>query len=166
VEHHFAIIRDLENDLFKIYIDGDLYIENAYATFTYNLISEDGDNLIDETGNNLVSENYAYQITSLDREKQFHIFYDGNAGTGASVALCRFRIFRRILSEKEVAIMANNGIISSMMEILNRYLGAYVDAPVDSKIGDTFNYTGITNNEYINGKTYIRTLAGWVIYGG
>lgn len=165
-EHHFAIIRDIEENLFKIYIDGQPYISHSYETFTYNLISEDGDNLIDENGNNLISEDFAFDITSLDRTKQFHIFYDGTAGTGAAVGLCRFRIFRRILSEKEVAIMANNGIISSMMEILNRFLGSYVDAPADSKIGDTFTFTGNTNNEYVNGKTYIRTLAGWVIYGG
>lgn len=166
LEHHFAIIRDIENQIFKIYIDGDLYIEHDYATVTYNLISEDGDNLIDENGNNLVSENNAMEITDLDRSKQFYLFYNGTSGTGPSVSLCRFRIFRRILSEKEVAIMASNGIISSMMEILNRFLGSYVDAPVDSKIGDTFLYTGFTNNEYVNGKNYIRTLAGWVIYGG
>lgn len=166
LEHHFAIIRDIEHNTFSIYIDGQPYITHGYDSFTYNLISEDGDNLIDENGNNLVSEEFAFDITSLDREKKFNIFYDGNAGTGAEVSLCRFRIFRRILSEKEVAIMANNGIISSMMEILNRFLGAYVDAPADSKIGDTFRYTGLTNNEYINGETYIRTLAGWVIYGG
>lgn len=165
-EHHFAIIRDIQDDVFEIYVDGVLYTRQGYETFTYNLISETGDNIIDETGNNLTSEDYAFDITSLDREKQFYIFYDGNSGTGASVSLCRFRIFRRILSEKEVAIMASNGILSSMMEILNRFLGNYVDAPVDSKIGDTFTYTGLTNNEYINGKTYIRTLAGWVIYGG
>ena len=165
-EHHFAIIRDIENKTFSIYIDGQLYISHGYDSFTYNLISEDGDNLIDEDGNNLVSEDYALDILDLDRTKQFYIFYDGTSGNGASVSLCRFRIFRRILSEKEVAIMASNGIISSMMEILNRFLGAYVDAPVDSKIGDTFLYAGFTNNDFINNKTYIMTLSGWVIYGG
>jgi len=165
-EHHFAIVRDIEEFVFKIYIDGNLYISHGYGSFTYNLISEDGDNLISETGDNLISEEYAFPINSLDRTKQFHIFYDGTAGTGAAVSLARFRIFRRILSEKEVAIMANNGILSSMMDILNRFLGVYVDEPVDAKIGDTFTYTGETNNDYINGETYIRTLAGWVIYGG
>ena len=165
-EHHFAIVRDIDEFTFKIYIDGILYISHSYGSFTYNLISEDGDNLISETGDNLISEEYAFPITSLDRTKQFYIFYDGNDGTGATVSLARFRIFRRILSEKEVAIMANNGILSSMMDILNRFLGSYVDEPSDSKIGDTFTYTGQTNNDYINGETYIRTLAGWVIYGG
>lgn len=165
-EHHFAIIRDIDNFTFTIYIDGQLYISHGYDSFTYNLISEDGDNIISEDGDNLVSEEYAFPIISLDREKKFYVYYDGTSGSGASVSLCRFRIFRRILSEKEVAIMANNGIISSMIEILNRYLGAYVDAPVDSKIGDTFTYTGETNNDFVNGETYKRTLSGWVIYGG
>ena len=166
MEHHFAIIRDIEKTLFRIYIDGTLYVEKRFDSFTYNLISEDSDNLIDEDGNNLVSEDYAVGILSLDREKMFNIFFDGNDGTGATVDLCRFRIYRRVLTEKEVAILAKNGILSSMMEILNRYLGAYVDAPSDSKIGDTFDYTGTTNNEYIHGKKYIRTLAGWILYGG
>lgn len=165
-EHHFAIIRDIEHYLFRIYIDGQLYAEQGYDSFTYNLISEDDDNLIDEDGNNLISEQYAFDIVSLDRTKQFHIFYGGTSGDGAAVSLARFRIYRRILSEKEVAIMANNGILSTTIEVLNRFLGSYVDSPADSKIGDTFKYTGDTNNEFINDTTYIRTLAGWIIYGG
>ena len=165
-EHHFAIIRDIDEFNFSIYIDGELYIKQRYDSFTYNLISEVGDNLIDENGNNLVSEEYAFPINSLDRTKQFYIFYDGTSGSSATVSLSKFRIFRRILSEKEVAILSQNDILSSMIEILNRFLGSYDYAPDESKIGDTFKYTGITNNEYVNGKTYLRTLAGWVIYGG
>lgn len=165
-EHHFAIMRNWDNFSFKIYIDGQLYISKGFDTFTYNLISEEGDNLIGEDGESLTSENYALDVVSLDRQKQLYVFYDGNAGTGATASLCKFRVFRRILSEKEVAIMASDGIISSMIEILNRYLGNYTGEPDDSKIGDTFDYSGSTNTQFISGRRYMRTLSGWVLYGG
>ena len=157
-KHHYCIIRDIENTGLSIYIDGNPYLKDVdFGTFTYNLISEDGDNL--------VSEDYAIGIEDLDRQVDFYLFDDINGGSGASCSLAKFRLYRRVLTDKDIDILSSDGIISTTMEILNRYLGVYVDAPDESKLGDTFDYSGVTNTEFINGKRYLRTLAGWVLYG-
>lgn len=166
-KHHFCIIRNTEDSGFSVYIDSNPYIKNeSYGTFVYNLISEDSYNLIDEDGNNLISENYAVGIEDLDRQVQFSLFSDDSGNNGAVCSLAKFRLYRRVLEEKEIDILSSDGIISSMIEILNRYLGEYVDAPDESKIGDTFDYSGTTNDDFINGERYVRTLSGWVLYGG
>lgn len=166
-KHHFCIIRDVSNSGFSIYIDGIPYIENqGYGTFNYNLISETSDNLISEVSDNLISETYSVGIDGLDRQIEFYIFSDNNSSNGSSCSISKFRLYRRILDKKEIDILSKDGIISSTIEILNRYLGEYVDAPDESKIGDTFDYSGQTNDDFINGKTYVRTLSGWVLYGG
>lgn len=166
-KHHFCIMRDVENGGFSIYIDSVPYVMNQdYGTFVYNLISETGDNLIDEESNNLTSEDYAVGIGDLNRSIDFVLFSDNNGNNGSSCSISKFRLYRRILSEKEVDILSADGIISTMIEILNRYLGEYVDAPDESKIGDTFDYSGTTNDDFINGERYLRTLSGWVLYGG
>lgn len=165
--HHLCIIRDLATTGLSIYVDGLPYVHNVdFGTFTYNLISEDSDNLISEDGDNLVSENYAIGIVDLDRQVDFYLFNDLNESAGASCSLAKFRLFRRALDEKDVEILATDGIITSNIEILNRYLGVYVAAPDESKLGDTFDYSGTTNTDFINGKRYVRTLAGWILYGG
>ena len=166
-KHHFCIIRNIVDAGFSIYIDNVPYVKDvSYGTFVYNLISETGDNLISEDGDNLTSENYAVGIEDLDRNIDFTLFSDGNGSNGSSCSIAKFRLYRRILSEKEIDILSGDGIISSMIEILNHYLGEYVDAPDESKIGDTFDYSGTTNDDFINGQRYLRTLSGWVLYGG
>lgn len=166
-KHHFCIIRNIESSGFSIYIDDVVYVEDqSYGTFTYNLISEDGDNLIDEAGNNIISEDYAVGIEELDRNIEFYLFRNSTGNNGASCSLSKFRLYRRVLEQKDIDILSGDGIISSMIEILNRYLGEYVDAPDESKIGDTFDYSGTTNDDFINGQRYVRTLSGWVLYGG
>lgn len=166
-KHHFCIIRDIGNAGFSIYIDGVPYIENeGYGTFEYNLVSESSENLISETADNLISENYAVGIQNLDRQIEFCVFSDSSGNNSSSCAIAKFRLYRRVLDKKEIDILSKDGIISSTIEILNRYLGEYVAAPDESKIGDTFDYSGTTNEDFINGERYVRTLSGWVLYGG
>lgn len=166
-KHHFCIIREIGDGGFSIYIDDLPYIKNkSYGTFTYNLISETGDNLIAEDGNNLTSEEFAVGIEDLDRSIDFCLFNNSDGDSGASCSIAKFRLYRRVLEKKDIDILSSDGIISSMIEILNRYLGDYVAAPDESKIGDTFDYSGTTNDDFINGKRYVRTLSGWVLYGG
>ena len=166
-KHHFCIIRNVDDASFSIYIDSLPYLLNqGYGMFIYNLISQDGDNLIDDDGSNLISENFAVGIEDLNRGVNFYLFSDKDGNNKSTCSISKFRLYRRILTEKEIDILSADGIISSMIEILNRYLGEYVDAPDESKIGDTFDYSGTTNDDFINGKRYVRTLSGWVLYGG
>ena len=166
-KHHFCIIRNTGDSGFSIYIDDVAYVKNkSYGSFTYNLIDETGNNLITEDGDNLISEEYAVGIQDLDRQIDFYLFCDDNLSNGASCSISKFRLYRRDLEQKDIDILSGDGIISTMIEILNRYLGDYVDAPDESKIGDTFDYSGTTNEDFVNGKRYVRTLSGWVIYGG
>ena len=165
--HHFCIVRDLGTGGLSIYIDGAAYVENQdYGTFTYNLISEDGDNLISEDGDNLTSEEQAVGLDNLDRQVKFYLFSNEDGNNGAACSLAKFRLHRRTLGKKDVDILSADGIISTMIEILNRYLGEYVAAPAEAKIGDTFDYSGATNDDFIHGSRYVRTLSGWVLYGG
>lgn len=166
-KHHFCIVRNIIDAGFSIYIDGSPYIKNQeYGSFIFNINSEDNDNLIDESGNNLISENYAVGLEALDRNVNFYLFNNSLSNAGSSCSISKFRLYRRALTEKEIDILSDDGIISVMIEILNRYLGEYVDAPDESKIGDTFDYAGATNDDFIHGERYVRTLSGWILYGG
>lgn len=160
----FSLVRDFDNSAIRIYRDKTLIFEGTLSADYLQLADEVEDNLLvadNSITTGLTTEKAPIFVLGADRSVQFNLCGNGSDGTGASFDIADFHIWDIPADTLLIDSIFNIGIIPMQTIKTSLYLGEFPLPPQRAKLGDSFLYTGTTNDLFFTGSYYQLGINGW-----